>query len=79
MTLHSLNQAVHNINKFTEEHHGQCYSTLMILVMYKMFDKFPFCNHFETDDVLMCHRKSLMLKLETCYYKFIIMWAESHI
>ncbi|XP_026231600.1 spindle and kinetochore-associated protein 3 isoform X2 [Anabas testudineus] len=23
MTLHSLNQAVHNINKFTEEHHGE--------------------------------------------------------
>lgn len=41
MTLHSLNQAVHSINKFTEEHQGQCYSTMMIKVIYKMFDQLP--------------------------------------
>lgn len=32
MTLHNLNQAIHNINKFTAECPGQCYSSLTIKV-----------------------------------------------
>lgn len=32
MTLHNLNQTIHNINKFIAEWPGQCYSSLMIEV-----------------------------------------------
>lgn len=70
MTLHNLNQAIHNINKFTAECPGQCYGSLTIKVnrldvLFKwlkvLYDIFVLMDTSETQ--AGCHNENFILAL----------------